>query len=175
MTLLWTDPREWKTEDPITKERLNAISDDLNYLLNPSRRTITILGSGSNQTTTSATLVDLDAANYAASVELTGKRSVKVRLHGAATNNTLGAFTYFDVLIDNSIYLSNLTATPASTHARFIQTPVANYYSPIQLDVEIPIGILSAGVHTFRPQWRVSGGTATWYESAVLSQFSVGE
>lgn len=174
MALLWTQPRNWITREPITKEKLNAISDDLLYLFNPSFQMVTITN-GTNQTTASTTMVDLDAASYGLTVELTGSRAVNVEMSGMWSQATLAAFVYLDVFIDNSIYLSSLTATPLSTGLTFAQAYVAAAYSATHMKRTIPAGFLSAGVHTFKPRWRVSGGTGTWYEATVHSQFKVGE
>lgn len=176
MTLLWTTPRTWKANDVITKERLNAISNDLTYLLNPSKGLVTVRGTGTNQTNASTTFVDLDLSTYALSVEITGSRDVNVALQGICSNATLAAITLFDIFIDNSIYLSSLTATALTQGVWETTQYVAANIIPVRFNLIVPAGTLSAGVHVFQPRWRVGSGTATWYETANLfSQFSVGE
>lgn len=176
MTLLWTTPREWTTKDAITKERLNAISDDLNYLINPSRATATVRGTGANTTVALTTFTNLDVSNYGLSVELTGVRDVRVKLQGKVSNATLAAITFFDVYIDNSIYLSSLSGTALTQGVWAATQYVAANLIPVVFDVSIPAGVLAAGVHTFQLRWRVSAGTSTFYDNANnFAQFSVGE
>lgn len=175
MTLLWTVPRVWATNDPITKEKLNAISDDLTYLYNPSRQVATVRGGGTNQSTAATTPTVLDAANYQLNVELLGTRGITVELQGLISNNTLAALTRFDVLIDGSIYASSLTATNVTNGLWTASEYVAANNIPIAFKHYIPSGTLSAGFHTFVPVWWVSAGTGSWIEASVTSQFSVGE
>ena len=176
MTLLWTTPREWTTNDPVTKEKLNAISDDLSYLLAPSRGLVTVRGTGANQTTASTTLSDLDLSTFGLSVELTGVRDIKVKFQGLMSNATLAAVTVFDVFMDNTTYLSSLTATALTNGIWSATQYVAAHIIPVRFEVLIPAGVLAAGVHTFQPRWRVTAGTTTFYEAAnTFSQFVVGE
>lgn len=175
MTLLWTLPKDWSAKDPITKEELNKISDDLRYLYNPSRGIVTVRGTGTNATVTSTSFVDLDAATYSLSVELSGGRDAYVEMQGQLHNATVGAFVYLDVFIDNSIYLSTLTGTPGAWGVWLQSQFVASSHMAVAFKHVIPAGTLSAGVHTFKPRWRVSAGTGTWFETTGVSQFRVGE
>lgn len=174
MTLLWVTPREWIADEAITKEKLNEISDSLNYLYSPSRGLATVRN-GSNVTITSTTAVDLDAAAYALSVELTGLRDVYVELRGAAQNNTLASVNSFDVYIDSTTYLSSLTGTPLTFGATAFVQYVASNRVMVNVRYLIPRGTLAAGVHTFKPRAFVSAGTLTWIEANGLTQFEVGE
>lgn len=173
MALLWTAPRDWFTKEPATKEKLNDISNNLRYLLLPSVQRVTKT-TGTNPTTVSTVFVDLDAAAYALSVELTGGRLVMVELKGTFTNSGVNVVC-FDILIDNTTYLSSLTGTPLTNGVLGITVPVASALVCLPLMVSIPAGVLAAGVHTFKPRWRVTAGTGTWQENGVYSQFQVGE
>lgn len=175
MALLWTTPRQWETNDPITEEKLNEISDDLTYLYSPSVGLVTIRGTGTNQTYTSLTPVDLDPANYTLNVELNGSRAVNIELLGAVGNSSLAALTKLDVFIDNTTYLSSLTGTFLVSGVWVATQYVAANIIPVQFKIKLPANILSAGFHTFVPRIWVTAGTATWYEASVFSQFKVGE
>lgn len=174
MALLWTTPEIWVAKEPITKERLTAIETNLSYLHAPTREIIT-LSTGSNQTFTSTSYVDLDPTNYDLSIEITGDAPLLVELEGVISNSTLAALTYLDVMIDNLNYLSSFTVTPVTNGLWRASAFVANHLVPVNLKAYVPAGTLAAGVHTFKPKIKVSAGTTTWYENAYWSQFSVGE
>lgn len=175
MTLLWTAPRLWVTKDPITKEKLNAISDDLNYLFSPSMGLVTVRGTNADVTTASTTPVEIDDANLALSVETAG-RQLRIKLEGQTFNNTLAAFNRFDVLIDNTTYLSSLTGTQLASGVASTRQYVASNEIHLNMDIVVPVGVLAAGVHTFKPRWWVSGGTGTFrFATGYFAQFYVGE
>ncbi len=176
MTLLWTTPRQWATNEPITKEKLNAISDDLLYLVHPSGAMATVRGTGTDIAITSTTQVQIDDLSYLLTCELSGAKDVTVDFNGMANNNTLSALNVFDVLIDGTTYLSSLTATPLANGVIGITQAAANAIVVVKLEVQIPVGVLSAGFHTFAPRARVSAGTMTWRKGTrYFSQFHVGE
>lgn len=177
MTLLWTTPRVWVTKDPITKGKLNAVSDNLNYLINPSMDVKTVRGTGSDVSTTSTSPAVIDDTLLGVSVELTGAAPVRVKLMGIAVNNTLNAFTIFDMLYDSTNYLSSLTSTPLANGIGKVRQGVANVEYSVNFDIIIPSGVLAAGVHTFAPRFWVSSGTGTfrlatgWFAQVVAGEF----
>lgn len=175
MTLLWNVPREWEDKDPITADRLNDISDSLNYLFTPSKGIATVRGNGTNQTTALTTPTQIDNASYLLNVELTGLRDVYVELVGAISNATLAALNKIDVGIDGTNYVSSLTGTPVTNPLHVSSQYVAAAIIPVSFRVQIPAGQLAAGFHTFYPMYWVSAGTVTWYMNGVFSQFRVGE
>ncbi len=136
---------------------------------------VTVPGTGTNVTPSSVPFVDLDAATYGLSVELSGSRAVKIEMTGAWSNATLAAQNRMDFFIDNSIYASSLTGTPNAQGVWMQTQPVAVHILPVSIRLTIPAGILAAGVHTFKPRVSMSAGTLTWYENTVWSQFKVGE
>lgn len=175
MTLLWNTPRVWETNDALTKERLNAISDDLTYLMSPSYEVVTVRGTGTSVTTTSTTPVDLDPAVYTLNVELTGVRPVTIELSGHVSNGTLAAIMRLDVFIDGVTYASSLTATQVTGGLWDAYEYVAANLVPVKIRTVLPPGTLAAGIHTFVPRFWTSAGTMTWYELNQYSQFLVGE
>lgn len=178
MTLLWTTPRTWVTNEPITKEKLNAISNNLSYLMKPSVEYSTIRGTASDVSVTAliAAPGDIDNASYQLSVELSGARDVTCRFRGTGGHATLAATWGFDVFIDNTTYLSSLTTTPLANGLWRTTQYVAAHNINVDWTVRIPYDVLTAGVHTFQPRAFVSAGTLTWRMSAGwFSQFVVGE
>lgn len=175
MALLWTTPRVWVTKDPITKEKLNAISDDLSYLFSPSIVEKTSRGTASDVTTASTTPVAIDDTTLGLTIELSG-RPFRVKLQGISFNNTLAAFNRFDVLIDGTTYLSSLTGTQLANGIGDFRQYVASNEVQVNLEVLVPVGVLSAGSHTFAPRWWVSAGTGTFrMGTGYFVQFYVSE
>lgn len=175
MTLLWATPRVWATNEPVTQEKMNSISNQLTYLFTPTRKSAVVRGTGSNQTTASTTPVALDPANFTIYLELTGLRDVYVTLTGIISNSTVGASNKIDAKVDGTTYLSSLTASALNGGIKQIYAPVANYVIDISYRIRIPAGTLTAGFHTFVPYWWVSAGTATYYEVNQFTAFEVGE
>ncbi len=176
MTLLWTTPRDWVSNEVITKEKLNAISNDLRYLYNPASAVATIRGTGADVNVTSTTPAELNDTLYALSVELTGNKDVLIEFQGYMRGGAAAAATMIDFLIDGSVYASSLTGTYFSGGvSRHLQvTALLNI--PVSIHYVIPAGSLAAGVHTFKPRLWVSASTSIWYMSTnYLSQFRVGE
>jgi hypothetical protein len=175
MALLWSTPRTWVTRDPITKTKLNAISNQLNYLYAPSVGVQTVRGTGVNATITGASPVAIDDGLLAISLETSG-RFLTCHLTGVASHATLAAFMMFDVLIDGTTYLSSLTGTQLAQGVSRFRQYVAAYEVPVNWKAYIPAGVLSAGVHTFAPRSWVSAGTGTFYlATGYFAQFYVGE
>lgn len=175
MTTLWTAPREWITSEPITEDKLNDISNDLLFLLNPPFGQVTVRGTRSNVTTTSTSFVAIDSI-YSVTIELSAVRDLTVDLNGVASHSANSGVINLDVLVDGTTYLSSLTSTPLARGLFTMQWGVGTYVLPIKAEITVPAGTFTAGVHTFQPVWCVGSGTGTWYEaSGYFSQFHVGE
>lgn len=175
MTTLWTTPREWLTKDAITKERLNAISDNLTYLHTPSSSIKTVRGTGADAPITSLTPIQIDDALFTASLETTG-RVLNVNFLMTMANATAGAYTHIDVLMDGVTYLSSLTGTQLTYGLLRDRQSGAAYVHALSFDIKIPAGTITAGAHVFVPRVWVSGSTSTFYLSAgYFAQFGVRE
>lgn len=176
MPTLWVPPRDWGIKEPITSDKLNEISNSLNYLARPSQGLVTVRGTGADVAVTSTTPVDLDLATYQLSVELTGDLDVVIELVGTVANTTLNTRTRFDFFIDNALYASSLTGTPLTEGLSVVQQYVAAYNIPVAAKVRIPAEVLASGVHVFQPRMWVTAGSSSWRMAAGwFSQFTVKE
>lgn len=175
MTTLWTTPHDWGTREPVSKEKLNAISDQLRYLYSPSIGIVTVRGTGSDASITGTTPSAVDDTLLGVTVETTG-RLLKAKLHFVIANSTLGTFNNFDVLMDGTTYLSSLTGTQLTNGVWRQRQFVAAYQMTIDTEVLVAEGLISPGVHTFVPRAWVSANTMTVSLSAgYFAQFAVGE
>lgn len=103
-------------------------------------------------TTTSTTFVDVDGTNLSLTIT-TGAHRVLIGFVGSAVDATSDAFVYLDVDVDGTRIgnAQGLTANQQFTAGAYLQNASFTVMS----------AILSAASHTFKLQWRVSGGTAT--------------
>lgn len=175
MTLLWAEPRVWETNEPITEEKLNEISDSLTYLYTPTLAVATVRAGGASPTFTNTSFAAIDDATYLLTLEIRGDRQLTVELEGTVSNTTVASVTFLDVLIDGVTYVSSLTGTAIVTGLWVQEQPVAAHRMHVRVNARIPAGVLAAGVHTFSPRIRVSANTTTWYTANHYSQFQVGE
>jgi len=113
-------------------------------------------------TTTSATFADVDSSNLSITLATSGRR-VLVAFSGIAfVGPTVAGNVSFDFLVDGvrqggTEGLMILFSDGLSFGSNDIQNPSFSYLT----------AVLSAGIHTFKPQWRVSASTATLRASAT--------
>lgn len=154
--MTWTTPKTWVTGEPLTAGDLNThLRDNLNALKTPPGDAY-IANEASNYTTTSTAFVSVDATNLALTITTAGGDAL-VAFSGAVSNNTAGQAVYFDVDLDGVRQAGNdginvLTSAAANSigNAAFAWLVTG----------------LAAGSHTFKLQWKVSGGTGTLYAGA---------
>lgn len=116
-----------------------------------------------NKTTTSTTFTDLDATAGTFNLTVTTSGNlVQTNLRLNLTHGTNGAYVYVDVLIDG-VSISNgngILIKQAQGTAEYFTLSTTFLTS------------LAAGSHTFKVQWRTTGGTATLV-STFMNHFSV--
>ena len=155
----WVSPKSWAVNELLTASNMNIhLRDNLGALKDPPTDYYDF-NEGADYTTTSATFADIDATDLALTITTTGG-DVFVHFHGLVKNSTTER-TYFDVDVDGArtagddgITLQGGTDTESISFTRLIAG-------------------LSAGAHTFKLQWKVSGGTATLYAGAGTANFDV--
>lgn len=166
----WVSPRTWTAGELITATIMNAhLRDQLTALKNRAYGVCDI-DEASNYTTTSTSFTDVDATNLSITV-VTGGGVMEVIFDGVVDNSG-ASYNYMNVDIDGSPMVANdgINAT---------QEGAAGERQIFSFNRRV-IG-LSAGSHTFKLQWKVSGGTATLYAGAgtasldIHPQFSVKE
>lgn len=164
MTKNWTAPRDWADGELIDDGIMNTyVRDNLEALKEPPSSHYDVDEVG-DYSTTQTTFVDVDSSNLSLTITTFGG-PVRVWFDGTILN--AGGITYLDVDVDGSRQWGDdgLAEIPAGTaHVSFFRR----------------ITGLSAGVHTFTLQWKVSAGTATLYSGPTAShqthpQFGVEE
>lgn len=155
--MAWTTPKTWASE-PLTSIDLNTyVRDNQNYLqdrVDSPTATAQYLRTATNYTTTSTTLVDVDATNLALTITTTGG-DVLVTFCGYANVNTSGKSMSLAVDIDGTPYTVITQDCPGSGQQ-------------INVSFSYVFTGLTAGSHTFKLQWLTETGTATLYAGTLL-------
>lgn len=113
-------------------------------------------------TTTSASLVDVDATNLALGLT-TGANRVEIGLVGSAESDAASAVLTFDVLVDAAL-------EGGGTYGLMTIRPEATASYRGNVSFTWITGALSAAAHTFKLQWKTSGGTATLHGNSSTGQ-----
>lgn len=161
----WTTPRTFATGELITASILNVhIRDNMNALHTPAGG-YNKLDLGADITTASTSFTDIDATNLILTFT-TGGGDVIVFFVGNITNSNAGTRNYLDIF--ESVAAARYGTDDGLLLVHSAGSTVAN---PFCLAVRIPS--LTAVAHSFKPQWKVSAGTATLYAGAGTSTFDL--
>lgn len=151
MPAIWSSPRSWSTGELVSASLLNThLRDNLDFLKNPPTA-LYILNESSDYTTTSTSFVNVDATKLSLSITTAGG-DVLIGFCGCILQSSASVF--FDVDVDTVRSGGDdglCVVSPSSAAQRFN----ASFFKLIQG--------LSAGVHTFKLQWKVNAGTATLF------------
>lgn len=156
--MTWTTPRTWVTGELVTSTIMNAhVRDNLDALKAPPTEHYEA-NEGSDYTTTSTSLVDVDSTNLALSLTTYGG-DVVISFHGMIKRSAAG-FVFLDVEIDDGD-----TPVMAGGDDGIVGSGVAT--TPVCIGFTRLITGLAAGSYVFSLQWRNGGaGTATLYAGA---------
>lgn len=158
--MAYTAPTTRSTSDLITASIWNTdLVDNITYL-NARPNDLYTLNQVSDYTTTSTSFVDIDGTNLSLSIATNGG-DVVVGFMGSAANANSGAGVYFNIDIDNG------TAFAADDGMFLFTAPGASF--AVNVSFSVIITGLSAGVHTFDLQWKVSSGTGKIWAGAGTS------
>jgi len=154
MPAVWSTPRSWSVGELVSASLLNThLRDNLEFLKTPPTAAY-ILNETSDYTTTSTAFVNVDGTKLALTITTAGG-DVLVGFCGSILQSASSVF--FDVEVD--------TVRTAGDDGLMVVTPTtaaqrlnATFFKLIQG--------LSAGVHTFKLQWKVNSGTATLFAGA---------
>lgn len=167
----WITPREWVVGEAISATKLNEISESLNYIHEKPKSVVTIYGSGTDLTTGSTTYVAVDDAQFTLSLEVQAGEDVRLWLTLVHTNATTGTLNDYDVIIDDTTYVSANIGTPLTQG--IIRGRIAAGAVNQSNNAYLVISGLSAGVHTFKLRWKTSASTAKLILSGAYFQFGV--
>lgn len=152
----WTAPKTWTASVPTVADFNQYIRDNQEYLKDPPNAQYAA-NEVADYTTTSATFVDVDGTNFALQVTLDVPGDVLVGFHGAI-KNTAGV-THFEIAVDGVVHAGNDGVTG--------QQATASPAPGVAVSFVRRITGLSAATHTFKLQWKTSGGSqATLYAGA---------
>ena len=110
-----------------------------------------------NYTTTSTSFVDVDATNLSLTIRTRGGR-VLIVVTGLFGQSGSGMNCYMDVAIDGAREGGTIGLFSSSANSASVNPSASWSYIT---------DALSAGIHTFKLQWAVSGGTGTLFASAT--------
>ncbi len=145
MPSTWTSPVTWNPGQVVAASDLNAqLRDNLIYLFARPQGVVK-RDNGASYTTTSTSFVDIDGTNLKITLNISGS-AVLLGFTGC------GYLAQFDFLIDSTRY--------ASAGADGL-VDAGGALGPICM-IGLVTG-LAAGSHTFKVQWKVTGGTGALY------------
>jgi hypothetical protein len=157
MPAIWSSPRSWSVGELVSASLLNShLRDNLEFLKGPPTALYT-LNESSDYTTTSTSFVNVDGTKLSLSITSAGG-DVLIGFCGCILQSA--GTVFYDVEVDavrtgGDDGLCVVSPTAASQRLN------ASFFKLIQG--------LSAGVHTFKLQWRVNAGTATLLSGAGTS------
>ncbi len=168
MPATWTTPKTWNTGDPLTASDMNTqIRDNLTVLKAPPT-TLFRADQMSDYSTSSTTFVDVDGAGTELELSITTTGGdVLIGFVGSVSVPGQAINIYFDIYYDSVGRIGQDDGLMV----------ISQYYSgtvtkaPVSL-ICLKTG-LSAGTHTFKPQWKVASGTATLFAGAGTSGLDV--
>lgn len=156
--MAWTAPRTWVTDEVVTAALLNThLRDNLIALKDPPSSDY-VLNEGADDTTSSTSFGDVDATNLSLTITTVGG-DVFVHFHGSFAGLSSGNFVFLDVDVDGVRHGSDdgiiqAEALSGDMHAISFSRLITG---------------LAAASHTFKLQWKVSGGTVTLFSGAGTS------
>ncbi len=172
----YTLPKDWVNTERVTAENLNEqLRDNITWLF--EKNLVVAQRSGvTNETTTVTTapttsvFVEIFDLSIDKSLE---DSALRIELSASIAISSAGARLRFDVIIDNSYFLSSGTSTPNSDGVAYHEFPAANRDFPMAFGRFLDN--VAAGSHRVQLVWWVSAGTGTVNITNTVAQFSVEE
>jgi hypothetical protein len=166
MPAIWTTPATWAVNQLVTADDLNEqLRDNLEFLKGPPTGAYKA-NQGSDYGTSSTSFVNVDATNWAFSLDIAGG-AVLMGFQGSVLGNTTSRRVYFDVDVNT---LGRLGADDG----------LVTVHNPNGSDARIVLAAftylltgLPAGTHIFRLQWKVDNGSAILYAGAGTANVDV--
>lgn len=154
----YTTPYTFVAGDPLTAAQLNAVQANISYLKSPSTGVVNV-NNASDYTTTSTTIVDIDAATLVITITTYGGR---VLLGFTGTVLSTGNGANFDFIIDGALAAGNDGLLSVGTATDGTYTVRSANCTMLFLT-----SALSAGSHQFKVAWKSpDGGTIKLWAGA---------
>lgn len=146
--MAYTTPRTWVVNELLTAALLNEqVRDNESFLHTLATHLSALAVLGTNITTASTSFVDLTAA--AVTLTLATASDVLLLFWGESRNSNTGThltFGWFEGATELSAVMSTIGTGAA-------------YADPVAVCLPHLIKAVAAGAHTYKIQWKVSGGT----------------
>lgn len=167
----WTTPITWAIRDAITMAKLNSqLRDNLSYLFARPSSKVTILGTGTNLTTTSTTMVAVDDAQFTLTLTIATGEDVELWINGVTGGSATNINAIMDVIIDDTNFVSSGNTSDLAFGLWYTGHPASPLLTGLR--GRILVSGLAAGTHTFKLRWKVSSaGTITLYLNGKYFQF----
>jgi hypothetical protein len=160
-SMSWTEPKTW-TNEPLVAGDLNThLRDNLEALKEPPTAHYE-LNESADYSVTSTSFVNVDGTKLSLTISTSGG-DVMLAFHGFVRAGTNSDTLYFDVEMDGA-RIGGDDGIIAAMRAASGGTPTRIPVSFVRL-----VTSLAAGSHTFKLQWKVSGGTGELYAGAGTS------
>lgn len=151
----WTAPKTWAVGDVLTASDLNTYVRDNEIALQPQAATV-----ATSQTTSSTTYADLSTVGPA--VTLVTGTQVLVTVGCGTVNNSVGAVDFMSYAVSGASTIAANDAVAITVNGN----GVANV--GIQACYQYICSGLTAGTNTFTAKYRVTGGTGTFTNRAIV-------
>ena len=168
----WANPKDWLEGEKLKADEFDEqLTNNLIWLFEKNYDVVQVSGVSDYQT---SSLTPVAVGVLTLQINKVADETV-LRFGGTWSmySNTGSAFTYFDVRMDNSIYLSTGTTSPAAAGLLRYQQDTATIGT--QISLEAWIDNVDAGYHTFELVWWVGSGISTINVTNTIAQFSVEE
>lgn len=175
MSRIWTQPHTWKYKEVWTATQLNQeMRDNLEFLKMKPRNYAELRGvANDTPTILTASWTAVNDSNWQCNITTSeANEEVFLYLCVGFTVTTSAQKVDFDILIDNSIYLSSLTATPSTNGIGGTYVPTANaFYISLRHRYVVP----SVGSHNFklRAKTGTSNSVMTFITATQYAMFGV--
>lgn len=160
--MAWNAPKiDWATGNLVAASDLNDIGNNLAYLKSPPSAQY-VLNEASNYTTTSGSLVDIDATIGKLALQVTpAGTDVMVHFHGTFAHGTSDRI-WLEVAVGTGSPPSSFVAVGGDNGVIF-QT--VSGFQTLSF-TRLVTGLTPGTLYTFKMQWRTIASTATLYAGA---------
>jgi hypothetical protein len=149
--MAWSTPPTFSTSELVPASKLTQLSDDLSYLLNRPKAS-TFRDNGATYTTTSTSFTPIDSTNLSYAINMSGSVAL-ITVLGQTDDNGTNQTLFFDIEVDAVRLGAGATDGLCGNQHGTISA------ADDSLSMAVIRSGLTASSHTFRPVWRVSGGT----------------
>lgn len=177
-TVDWFTPNDWLTREKVTASDFNEqIKSNIQWLF--EKNLVVVQRSGIADLTTTNTVAPstTPTVSYIINTVYMNKASqdtsVRFMFDGNIINSGANNKTYFDIIVDQTYFLSTGTATPRTNGMAVVTTQINA--RPLWVSFQRFLEGITAGSRRFDFVWWCSGGTSTINYTNTMAQFSAEE